>query len=220
MNDLQIFKNPEFGQVRTVTIEGNPWFVGKDVAVALGYGDGNPNSKSLNNAIADHVDEEDKGVTKMETPGGPQNVIIINESGLYALIFGSKLESAKRFKRWVTSEVLPALRKTGTYALERKTSIREVVDLIRVTRETMKEQGIAPEEIARAIKEIGEQHGIDFPEYFIRPEKLTLSNAFDMLDFIFAHKGDKKKPTYDDFIIYQASVQKIEDKNSPPVLQH
>lgn len=111
MNELQIFNSEEFGDIRTVTIENDPWFVGKDVAKALGYGDG----KSLNNAVANHVSEEDKGVTELMTPGGKQNTTIINESGLYALIFGSKLESAKRFKHWVTSEVLPAIRKTGAY---------------------------------------------------------------------------------------------------------
>lgn len=111
MEEMKIFKNPEFGEIRTEVINGEVWFVGKDVATALGYGEG----KSIPNAIANHVDETDKGVTEMMTPGGKQNVIIINESGLYALIFGSKLESAKRFKRWVTSEVLPSIRKTGGY---------------------------------------------------------------------------------------------------------
>lgn len=108
MGQLKIFENEEFGQVRTINIDGEPWFVGKDVALALNYV--NPLK-----AIRDHVDEEDKGVNEMDTPGGIQPVTIINESGLYALILGSKLESAKRFKRWVTSEVLPAIRKTGIY---------------------------------------------------------------------------------------------------------
>lgn len=111
MNQLQIFKNEKFGQMRMMTIDGEPWFVGKDVAAALGYGEG----KSLNNAVANHVMEEDKGVTELMTPGGKQNMTIINESGLYALIFGSKLESAREFKHWVTSEVLPSIRKTGGY---------------------------------------------------------------------------------------------------------
>ena len=119
MNNLQIFTNPEFGQIRTIERNGEPWFVGKDVAQALGYGEG----KSLANAVANHVDAEDKGVTKMMTPGGIQNIVIINESGLYALIFSSKLESAKRFKHWVTSEVLPAIRKTGTYSLSRERAL-------------------------------------------------------------------------------------------------
>lgn len=109
MNQLQIFNNKEFGQIRTVTIDNETWFVGKDVALVLGY------AKPLN-AIATHVDEDDsqkQGLT--DSLGRTQNTIFINESGLYALIFGSKLESAKRFKHWVTSEVLPAIRKTGSY---------------------------------------------------------------------------------------------------------
>lgn len=112
MNEMKIFNSPDFGDIRTMLIDGEPWFVGKDVAASLGYGDG----KSLANAIAKHVSDEDKGVTEMMTPGGRQNMTIINESGLYSLIFGSKLESAKKFKKWVTSEVLPAIRKTGGYA--------------------------------------------------------------------------------------------------------
>lgn len=108
MNELQIFNSEEFGDIRTVTIENEPWFVGKDVATALGYS--NPQK-----AVRDHISEEDRGVNEMDTPSGIQNLAVINESGLYALIFGSKLESAKRFKHWVTSEVLPAIRKTGSY---------------------------------------------------------------------------------------------------------
>lgn len=114
MEQLKIFENEEFGQIRTVMRDGEVWFVGKDAAEALGYGKG----KSLANAVSDHVDPEDKGVTKMMTPGGNQKVTIINESGLYSLILSSKLESAKRFKRWVTSEVLPAIRKTGSYEMD------------------------------------------------------------------------------------------------------
>ena len=108
MNEIQIFNNKEFGDMRTVTIDDEPWFVGKDVAEALGY-------SNARDALSKHVDKEDKGVAKCDTPGGKQDLSIINESGLYALIFGSKLESAKRFKHWVTSEVLPTIRKTGGY---------------------------------------------------------------------------------------------------------
>lgn len=108
MNEIQIFNNKEFGNIRTVNIDGEPWFVGKDVAEALGYS----NSRK---ALADHVHDDDKGVTKCDTLGGKQDLTVINESGLYALIFGSKLESAKRFKRWVTSEVLPAIYHNGGY---------------------------------------------------------------------------------------------------------
>ncbi len=108
MENLQIFKNEEFGEIRTVTVNSEPWFVGKDIAEVLGYAE--PRS-----AVSKKVEECDRGVAEMETPSGKQNMTIINESGLYALIFGSKLESAKRFKHWVTSEILPTIRKTGGY---------------------------------------------------------------------------------------------------------
>lgn len=108
MNDLTTFSNPEFGQVRTVEINGTPWLVGKDVAIALGY-------KNPQRAIRDHVDTEDQGVTKTVTPSGEQEMLIINESGLYSLILSSKMPKAKAFKHWVTGEVLPALRKNGVY---------------------------------------------------------------------------------------------------------
>lgn len=108
MNRVKIFNSEEFGDVRTVTINGDPWFVGKDVAAALGFT--NPRD-----AISTHVFDEDKGVESIDTLGGKQKMTVINESGLYALVFGSRLKSAQRFKHWVTSEVLPAIRKTGSY---------------------------------------------------------------------------------------------------------
>lgn len=108
MNELQIFQNEEFGRVRTLLIENEPWFVGRDIASALGYA-------KPENAIKTHVDDEDKSTTPIQGSAYQTRVIIINESGLYSLILSSKLPSAKKFKRWVTSEVLPALRKTGSY---------------------------------------------------------------------------------------------------------
>ena len=124
MNNLQIFENPDFGQVRMVMIEDNPYFVGKDVAEILGY-------KNPNEAIQDHVDNEDKflrssmgsemlklfsSVKDIQNKFGRQDNWFINESGVYSLIFSSKLPKAKEFKHWVTSEVLPAIRKTGSYS--------------------------------------------------------------------------------------------------------
>ena len=106
--ELQIFTNDEFGQVRSLMKDGEPWFVGKDVATALGY-------KNPNDAMKKRINDEDKGVANCDTLGGTQNIVIINESGLYALVFGSKLESAQNFKRWVTKEVLPTIRKTGGF---------------------------------------------------------------------------------------------------------
>ena len=109
MNELQIFENEEFGSIR-IEIDGEPWFVGKDIAVALEY-------KNTTVALQDNVEEEDKVVTKVSTLGGTQNTTVINESGMYSLIFGSRMEKAKKFKHWVTSEVLPSIRKTGSYNL-------------------------------------------------------------------------------------------------------
>ena len=108
MNDLQIFNSPEFGAIRTIEKDGEPWFVGKDVAAALGY-------EKPTDAVRKHVDVEDRGISKMETPSGAQETTIINESGLYSLVLSSKLPTAKKFKRWVTSEVIPSIRKHGAY---------------------------------------------------------------------------------------------------------
>ena len=108
-----VFRSKEFGQIRTCTVEGETYFVGKDVASALGYG----NSRE---ALRKHVDEEDKQASRFVTGGQQYNMTVINESGLYSLILSSKLDSARRFKRWVTSEVLPAIRKNGRYELESK----------------------------------------------------------------------------------------------------
>ena len=109
MNELQTFASNEFGAVRSMMIDGVPWFVGRDVATALGYA-------KPENAIGAHVDDEDKNtVTIRDGIQGNPNMTIINESGLYSLIFSSKLSAAKRFKHWVTNEVLPAIRKTGEY---------------------------------------------------------------------------------------------------------
>lgn len=110
MNDLQIFNNEEFGSVRTVQIDNEPWFVAKDITDRLGYANGR-------DAVSRHVDEEDKGVVKHDTLKGLQDLTVINESGLYALTLSSKLEGAKKFRRWITSEVIPSIRKTGGYNL-------------------------------------------------------------------------------------------------------
>lgn len=111
MTKITNFTNDEFGTVRTITVDGNPMFVGKDVAEILGY-------SNARKALLDHVDEEDKGVTKCDTLGGVQELTVINESGLYSLILSSHMPKAKAVKRWVTAEVLPSIRKTGMYATD------------------------------------------------------------------------------------------------------
>lgn len=169
MNELQIFNNPEFGNIRTTMIDGEPWFAGKDVSTALGYS--NPQK-----AVRDHVSEEDRGVNEMDTPSGKQNLVLINESGLYALIFGSKLESAKKFKSWVTKEVLPSIRKTGTYdypALfgiskelqavivvdKRVTQVEQKVDTVKQELEDFKQDlpllGVEMDKVTNAVKSKG-----------------------------------------------------------------
>lgn len=140
-NGLMIFQNEEFGSVRTVMIDDEPWFVGKDVAEALGF-------KRTADALSAHVDDEDKNFVKVgEIPtlnvASPRGLYIINESGLYSLILSSKLPNAKKFKRWVTSEVLPALRKTGTYSMSNMT----VSDQIKLLAEGYSEVETRLEEI-------------------------------------------------------------------------
>lgn len=137
--EIQIFANDQFGEVRTLIKDGEPWFVGKDVAEILGYS--NPRD-----ALAKRVDDEDKGVAKCDTLGGAQELTIINESGLYSLILSSKLPTARAFKRWVTSEVLPAIRKHGEYTAPKVSQKRlgEVNSAARIIRQTLKEAGMAP----------------------------------------------------------------------------
>lgn len=114
MNDLKIFENKEFGEIRTVNIDGEPWFVGVDIATALGY-------SNTRDAIAKHIDNEDKATVAIHDGRQKRNITAINESGLYSLILSSELPSAKAFKRWVTSEVLPSIRKNGGYIVGQET---------------------------------------------------------------------------------------------------
>lgn len=144
MKEVQVF-NFEGNQVRTIEINSEHWFVGKDVAQALGY-------NQTAQAIRKHVDEEDKGVFEMNTPGGKQQPTIINESGLYSLILSSKLPSAKRFKRWVTSEVLPAIRRHGAYMTDQKAfdvvnNKSGLIDLLQQAADQLKAKDIQIEEM-------------------------------------------------------------------------
>lgn len=165
MNKLQKFTDEEFGEIRTVTIDGEPYFVGKDVAEALGYA-------KPTDAVRKRVEDEDRGISKMETPSGFQDLVVINESGLYALIFGSKLESARKFKHWVTSEVLPSIRQTGKYEMPtylNPASAGGVASLINTFARGLKEQGCTPEVVATRIERIGRQCGVDVIENYVLP---------------------------------------------------
>lgn len=179
---IKVFNNTEFGEIRSMTINGEPWFVGKDIAAALGYS--NPRK-----AIGDHVDQEDKtdGVTIRDSIGREQNPVIINESGMYSLILSSKLEGAKRFKRWVTSEILPSIRKTGAYATDsaaaeykaRELRIREMNAQARlINAETrrltvlQKEKGLSQVAVdTLAVKAVERVTGKDLGDYLPQVEK-------------------------------------------------
>lgn len=185
MNDLTVFENEEFGSVRTLSMDGDPWFVGKDVATALGY-------KEPTKAAREKVEPEDRGMSKMDTPRGEQEVVIINESGLYSLILSSKLPNAKRFKRWVTSEVLPAIRKTGTYSSKpetptfepKRTSVGEIASLLLQIRQIQKAQGTSSRKIAFTAQRLCEQFGIELPEDFVEPVKPRCNYVVDYSSYI------------------------------------
>ena len=141
-NNVQIFDNEEFGLVRVVTIDGEPWLVGKDVATALGY-------KNPRDALAKHVDDEDKRAAQIATPGGTQNMTLINESGFYSLVFSSELDDAKTFKHWVTSEVLPTIRQTGGYSVDNKQTAKNNIRWERLNLQ----RGIELRKTAKAVKD-------------------------------------------------------------------
>ena len=184
-NKIQVFENPEFGEVRTMMIDNEPWAAGKDVATALGY-------KNPRDAVSRHVDEEDRGVAKRDTLGGNQEVVIINESGLYSLILSSKLPKARAFKRWVTSEVLPALRKTGSYSVKpeppvfepKRTSVGEIASLLLQIRQIQKAQGTSSRKIAFTAQRLCEQFGIELPEDFVEPVKPRCNYVVDYSPYI------------------------------------
>ena len=164
-NKMQVFTNSEFGEVRTLTIDNEPWFVGKDIAEVLGY-------ERSTKAIRDHVDDEDVDeIPIQDSIGRMQSTPVINESGLYSLIFSSKLPKAKEFKHWVTSEVLPAIRKTGTYNIEpyksKRTSAGEVASLIKVIKTVMKDQDSPAYKIAEMAQMVCQQFNVELPEQFV-----------------------------------------------------
>lgn len=175
MNEIKIFENPDFGEIRTIIIDGEPWFVSKDISEKLGY------TRTSN--MTKLVDEEDKrniSSSDLEQQGYRQNytIGIINESGLYAAIFGSKQDNARKFKHWVTSEVLPQIRKTGCYqneSLPKKINqdipVGELARLSAVMDRIMVRQQSEPHDIARAFEMLCKQFGILLPENFVNIPK-------------------------------------------------
>lgn len=205
MNKIQVFENKEFGQVRSMTLNGSPWFVGRDVATALGY-------KNSRDALAKHVDEEDKDVAKRDTLGGEQEVIIINESGLYSLILSSKLPAAKRFKRWVTSEVLPAIHHTGEYRVKPKASAKPALPPkyeyfpktfrgvpVMITPDIAHAVGKSVKDIASLVKRSSE---------LIDSEDYKLLTGDDIREF--ERENPKLKPGHGMlYVIYRSGVEKL-----------
>ena len=204
---IQVFNNTEFGEIRTMEINGEPWFVGKDVATALGYA-------KPENAVSNHVDSEDKTSTLIQGSGSnyKSKAIIINESGMYSLILGSKLEGAKRFKRWVTSEVLPSIRKSGAYATDsaaaeykaRELRIKEMNAQARLinaeTRRLLilqKEKGLSKVAVdALAVRAMEDVTGKDLGEYLPRTEKTYSASEIGNALGISAAKGGKIANAY------------------------
>ncbi len=190
MNKLQIFNSEEFGEIRTVTIDNEPWFVGIDVAKSLGYA--NPK-----NAVPKHVSEEDKLGTQIEYAGQRREVTVINESGLYALIFGSKLDSAKRFKHWVTAEVLPSIRKTGSY--QKPMTVAEQIQLLA-------QGNVKLEEKIEAVNDDLQEFKKDMPLLALECQKITKAKNQKVVPML----GGKDAPAYKDNSLRQLVYSDID----------
>ena len=165
MNELQIFENPEFGTIRAIEKDGEPWFVAADVCKALELGETHVAMRRL--------DDDEKDRYLIPTPGGNQEAYIVNEPGLYSLVLGSRKPEAKSFKRWITHEVLPSIRKTGIYSKyqnypPKETSAGGVAQLLKILRATMKENNQSPEVISQTVKMVCEQFGVMLPENFVK----------------------------------------------------
>jgi prophage antirepressor-like protein len=164
MNEIRTFENEQFGSIRTKMIDGEPWFVAKDVALALGY-------KNFRDAIKKHVDDEDKGVAKCDSLGGMQSLATINESGLYSLILSSKLPSAKDFKHWVTKEVLPSIRKYGAYFTDKTLDrVMENSSEAETLFKKLKAEKLKNKELEETVSALGDK--ADYYDEVLQSEKL------------------------------------------------
>ncbi len=204
MNNLKIFNNTEFGQVRMIEENGQIWFCGADVANALEY-------KNSRKAIADHCKEG--GVTKRATPttSGIQSITFINEPNLYRLIIHSKLPSAERFEKWMFEEVLPAIRKTGKYEmvptnpLPKAQSVSEAVNLGKFVRDLLKDQGASPYQMADILLDTMKQFGVSLSDKLLLPVKLdkVREDELDMVEFKFAFP----ESTWQDYMTYRTLLK-------------
>lgn len=165
-NELKIFENKEFGQVRVLTIDNEPWFVGKDIAERLGY-------ERTDNAIRTHIDDEDKLTHQISASGQKRNMILINESGLYSLILSSKLPKSREFKRWVTSEVLPSIRKTGEYQTPKKKQekLSSINNAARTILPVLEKAGMKPEYQVYMLNQLYGKVGLEIPMERVEQEQ-------------------------------------------------
>lgn len=170
MNEIKIFENPDFGEIRTIIIDGEPWFVAKDISDKLGY--------TRTSSMTKQIDEEDRMIFDCTSQAHPnfsakvRQIGIINESGLYAAIFSSTLENAKKFKRWVTSEVLPSIRKTGSYTTPKLQSVSEIplgelASYLKIMDRVANRQNLASYKIAENFKRVSEQFGVQLSDDFV-----------------------------------------------------
>lgn len=194
MNDLQVFNNPDFGEIRTITINNEPWFVGIDVAGILGYAE-------PKNAVRKFVDEEDKLKDQIDSSGQRREMILINESGVYSLIFRSKMPNAKQFKRWVTSEVLPSIRKTGGYSFQNAqlpTTPSEQIKLLAQGHVELEKKVDGIEQEVQSIKN-------DLPILPIEADRITTAVRKRGVDVM----GGKNAPAYKDRSVRQKVYNSI-----------
>ena len=190
--------------------DGEPWWVLKDVCEVLGI--------SNHKMTVQRLDPDEVSLTDLtDSMGRQQATTIISESGLYNVILRSDKTEAKPFRRWVTHEVLPAIRKTGAYSVSpykpKASSVGEVIKLVEVTRSMMEDQGCDPMKIAQAVKQICDQFNISLPDFFVKPKEMTLQDAMDMVDFIYSHERGrgKRKPTYQEFVEVQVTLKRLEE---------
>lgn len=221
MNNLTVFKNDEFKEVRTLMINDEPWFVGKDVAEYFG-------DTNYRRSLA-RLDEDDKGVSQIDTPGGSQNMVIINESGLYSLLFcmqpqhamrmsqdetliNERIDKIKKFKRWITSEVLPSIRKTGQYQIGpiKPPTVTEMIRLGKFIKGLMDDQKATPYQTAEAIMETLKNCGLNVSDKLSLPVKLEKlkDDELDMVDFATTFP----KSTYQDYLLYRTIMMNSRGK--------
>lgn len=205
MDNLITFTNDVFGNIRGLEINGEPWLVGRDVAKVLGY-------KNISDALKKHVDEEDKGVAKCDTLGGAQEMTVINESGFYSLLLRSKLPEAKKFKRWVTSDVLPQIRKTGGYIPVNEEDDEKTImaKALKIMDRTIKEKDIKIEELEGDVYKL---EGLSIKGYSLKDLSTCLGYKERFLDDYCISQGWYSRVNHDVLIKDNRYVKRLK-KNS------